>query len=92
MTLPSDTKIEGITKAELILMVNEAAEHGATKALARLGLHDENAVHDIKEIRDLLDGWRATRKSIWSVVVRAVTIAILGFIAVATWSEFRDRL
>ena len=53
-----------ITKAQLIKMLEEASDKGATKALCRIGLHDEDAVHDVKELRNLLDGWRDTRKNV----------------------------
>ena len=81
-----------ITKAQLIKMIEDASDKGATKALARIGLHDEDAVHDVKELRNLLDGWRDTRKNVRATVVRVVTVAILGFIALASWSEFKDKL
>lgn len=81
-----------ITKAQLIKMIEDASEKGATKALCRIGLHDEDAVHDVKELRNLLDGWRDTRKNVRATVVRVVTVAILGFIALASWSEFKDKL
>tara|TARA_B100001059_G_C17681497_1_gene499973 strand:- start:270 stop:542 length:273 start_codon:yes stop_codon:yes gene_type:complete len=81
-----------ITKAQLIKMIEDASDKGATKALARIGLHDEDAVHDVKELRNLLDGWRDTRKNVRATVVKVVTVAILGFIALASWSEFKDKL
>ena len=81
-----------ITKAELIVMIEDASDKGATKALARIGLHDENAVHDVKELRNLLDGWRDTRKNVRATIVKGLTIAVLSFIALASWSEFKDKL
>ena len=92
MTSRSEDKVHGITKPELKLLILEAAEKGSDRALARLGLHDENAVHDVKELRGLLEGWRATKTSVWKVIIRWVTMAILGFIAFAVWSEFKGRL
>ena len=93
MTLPSDDeKMHGITKSELKILILEAAEKGSDRALARIGLHDENAVHDVRELRNLLDGWRDARISIRKTAVKVITVAILGFIAVASWSEFKDKL
>ncbi len=92
MTLPDDTKIQGITKAELILLINDAAEHGAKKALSDIGLHDDGAVHDIHELRSLLDAFKDTKKAIRSTVIKVITMAILGFIALATWNEFKTKL
>tara|TARA_R110000822_G_scaffold95989_3_gene218933 strand:+ start:391 stop:669 length:279 start_codon:yes stop_codon:yes gene_type:complete len=92
MTLPSDETMHGITKSELKLLILEAAEKGSDRALARIGLHDENAVHDVKELRNLLEGWRATKSSVGKTVIRWVTMAVLGFVAFAVWSEFKGRL
>ena len=92
MTLPDEEKMHGITKSELKILILEAAEKGSDRALARIGLHDENAVHDVKELRSLLEGWRETKSSIWRTIIRWVTMAVLGFIAFAVWSEFRSRL
>lgn len=67
-------------------LVEAASEEGATRALNRIGLHDENAVHDIRELRDLLDAWRKTKTTAWHTVVRWVTtlffIAILAGLAI----------
>jgi len=81
-----------ITKAQLVKMLEEASDKGATKALCRIGLHDEDAVHDVKELRNLLDGWRDTRKNVRATIVKGVTIVVLSFIAMASWSEFKDKL
>lgn len=92
MTLPDEEQMHGITKSELKILILEAAEKGSDRALARIGLHDENAVHDVKELRSLLEGWRETKSSIWKTIIKWVTMAVLGFIAFAVWSEFRSRL
>jgi len=92
MILPDEEQMHGITKSELKILILEAAEKGSDRALARIGLHDENAVHDVKELRSLLEGWRETKSSIWRTIIRWVTMAVLGFIAFAVWSEFRSRL
>ena len=65
MTLPDGEKMHGITRSELKALILEAAEKGSDRALSRIGLHDENAVHDVKELRDLLEGWRQTKSSVW---------------------------
>jgi hypothetical protein len=66
-------------------MLDRAARRGARQALAELGLHDSQAVVDINEMRSLLTAWRETRKAVWATVVKAVTVAILGFIGAAVW-------
>ena len=55
-----------LTPEELEAMLDRAAKRGATQALAAIGLHDENAAVDVREMRSLLEAWRDTRKSIWN--------------------------
>ena len=51
-----------IKSEEFKLMLEAAAEKGAKKALADVGLSDEEAIHDVHELRDLLDGWREVKR------------------------------
>jgi len=67
------------TLAEL---VEAASEEGARRALNRIGLHDENAGHDMRELRDLLEAWRKTKTTAWHTLVRwLTTIFILLILA-----------
>lgn len=66
-------------------MMREAAEYGARKALADLGLHDEDAGSDVKELRGLLDSWRATKAAAWSTTVKVLTTSFLGLIGIGIW-------
>ena len=68
---------ETLTRHELQLMLDSAAEKGAEKAMERLGLHDEHAPQDIAELRTLLDAWRSTKKTVWTTVVRTITVVVL---------------
>ena len=70
---------------ELEEMLDRAARRGAKEALRSIGLLDEDAHKDITEMRSLLEAWRDTRKSIWSTVIRVITVAVLTFIAGAVW-------
>ena len=62
----------------LIDLVEAASEAGATRALARLGLHDEAAGKDVADLRQLVQGWRDAKTS---AVRAAVTWAVRGVIA-----------
>ena len=70
---------------ELEEMLDRAARRGAKEALRSIGLLDDDAHKDITEMRSLLEAWRDTRKSIWSTVIRLITVAVLTFIAGAVW-------
>jgi 2-iminoacetate synthase ThiH len=70
-------------------MIARAAKQGAREALESIGLHDENAGDDMKELRNLLDAWRSTKKTVWSQVVKAMTMAVLGAIAAGAFLQFK---
>lgn len=71
-------------------MIARAAEKGARAALESIGLHDENAGDDMRELRNLLDAWRSTKKTVWSQVVKAATMATLGAIAAGAFLQFKS--
>lgn len=77
-----------MTPAHLSELLEEAAERGASKALASVGLHDENAANDIREIRGLLDSWRLARQTVIRTAVKYVTVAILGAISFAVLNKY----
>ena len=77
-----------LTEEQLEAMLDRAAKKGASEALREIGLQDEDASSDIKEMRSLLDAGRLTKKSIWSTTVKMGTVAVLTFIATAVWMTF----
>lgn len=70
---------------QVMLMIQTAAEAGAKKALADIGLHDEDAGKDVEEIRGLLDAWRSAKKAAFDTVVRFFTAALLAALAVGVY-------
>lgn len=78
----SDIKL---TPEEVEDMLDRAARRGAKEALRSIGLLDDDAHKDITEMRSLLEAWRDTRKSIWSTIVKLITVGLLTFIAGAVW-------
>lgn len=71
-----------ITEIELEMMISRAAEAGARKALHDIGLHDEEAAGDVRELRDLLDAWRDARHTAWQTVIKVATTGILASLLV----------
>lgn len=62
-------------------IAEDAAEAGARKALASVGLHDAEAVHDVYELRNLLDSWRATKRAVGTTVTKVVSVLVLVILA-----------
>jgi hypothetical protein len=70
-------------------MITRAAKRGAREALESIGLHDESASEDVREMRNLLDAWRSTKRTVWSQIVKAATMAVLGAIAAGAFLQFK---
>lgn len=68
-------------------LIEKAAEAGAKKALHAVGLQDDDAAADVRDLRGLLDAWRETKATALKTIVRAMTVGFLAAIAGALgWS------
>jgi len=54
-----------------------AVERGAKRALADVGLVDEDAASDIRDLRSLLGAVRIARCTAWQTVVRLITTSLI---------------
>ena len=78
MTPPSkDAGLIRMPEDEFEAMLSRAAEKGARKALADVGLEGPEAAIDIRDLRTLLASLRMARRTAWQTVVRLITTALL---------------
>jgi hypothetical protein len=63
-------------------LLDRAAERGAERCLAHLGLENGNAARDVRELRDLLAAWRDARRTAWQTAVKVLTTGILAALLV----------
>ena len=54
-----------------------AAERGAKRALADVGLVDEHAADDVRDLRSLLGAVRMAKRTAWQTVVRLITTGLI---------------
>lgn len=80
-----------MTEAELEIMLDKAAKRGAREALKDIGLLDEAARDDMREIRSLLEAWRDTKRTVGQTVARFFTMALLALLAAGAYMEFGDK-
>ena len=82
--------ITTLTDDQLEKMLDRAAKRGAREALREVGLGDENASHEIREVRDLLTAWKATKQAVWTQVIKMfvtlLVIATAGGLAAMVWN------
>ena len=56
-------------------------------ALKEIGLHDDDAGTDVRDLRSLITDWRGIKKTIWQTIARAGTIFVLGLLMLGGWNK-----
>lgn len=67
-----------MTEAEFERKLEKAAKAGARIALREVGLDDDLAGSDIRDLRELLKAWKDTKSAVWQSVIRYFTTFMLG--------------
>jgi hypothetical protein len=78
-----------IPQAQLEELLTSAAKRGAAEALSHVGLHDEDAGADIRDLRQLIDGWRDMKHTAARAVVKWFMMIILGLISVGAYFNLK---
>ena len=55
--------------------------------LKEVGLHDEDAGNDVRDLRSLITDWRGMKKVVWQTVARAGTMFVLGLLMLGAWAK-----
>jgi hypothetical protein len=79
-----------LTEKQIEALLERASHKGAQRALADIGLQDNDAVHDIKDLRNLIDGYRELKRTVASTVLKWFIVAFLGFVSLAVWTQIKD--
>ena len=56
--------------------------------LKEIGLHDDDAGNDVRELRSLVSDWRGIKKTVWQTIARWGTLIVLGILTLGTWNKF----
>ena len=56
--------------------------------LKEVGLHDDDAGNDVRELRSLVSDWRGMKKVVWQTIAKAGTVFVLGLLMLGAWSKF----
>jgi hypothetical protein len=56
--------------------------------LKEIGLHDDDAGNDVRDLRSLITDWRGMKKVVWQTVARAGTVFVLGLLMLGAWAKF----
>lgn len=74
---------------EFETLLAQAAERGARAALATVGLENGHAARDVRELRDLLDAYRAARRTVWHTVLKMVTTGLVAALITGAAIKFK---
>lgn len=80
------------TEEQLENMLDRVSKRAAREALIELGLSDDAARNDIREMRSLMSAFRETRSTFWKMAVQMGSMALIGFISLAVWSHFKHQI
>ena len=78
MTKDSDQlDVLNLRPDDLDELLIRAAEKGAERALAALGLENGHAAKDIRDLRGLIEAWRQARQTAWQTLIKLLTTGVL---------------
>lgn len=86
------TDYDGVSmpRSALDAMLEDAAERGARKALASVGLSDAEAPEHIRGLRELFGMYRVVRNSVLTQVGNAIALLLIGGILVGAAGYFAN--
>lgn len=82
-------QIVKLTRDDLNGMMREAATAGAREALAAVGLHDEQAAGDLRDLRGILEAYRSAKSTVWQTIVKVLTTAVLAALIAGLAIKFK---
>ena len=71
--------------------IKKLAREVVTETLDRLGLDPNNpdTVTDVHDLKGLLGAWRSAKRTVGQTITRALTIALLGALALGAAMQIR---
>jgi hypothetical protein len=88
-TSSQNADILNLRREDLDELLTRAAERGAERALACLGLENGHAARDIRDLRGLIDAWREARRTVWQTTVKVLTTGVLAALLVGIAIKLR---
>lgn len=76
-----DERVVTLSQSMLDEIVEAAAERGATRALEKVGLHDDKAGKDLNDLRTLLSSWRTVKNGVLASIGKGIGVLVLAGLA-----------
>jgi hypothetical protein len=68
-------------------VLRKAIREEMKSVLKEIGLHDDDAGDDVRDLRVLIRDWREMKKAIWQTVARWGTMIVLGLLTLGAWTK-----
>ena len=81
-----------MTEAEIAAIAERAAKQAVDETLRRLNLSDDESGQDVHDLRELLSSWRSAKRTMWTTVVRSMTLFALSMLALGVVMQVRKNL
>ena len=72
-------------------MIEKAAVAGARTALREVGLSDDDANSDVRELRNLLDSFRSAKRTVGKTIIQGLTTLFLAALLAGAWFNISDK-
>ncbi len=67
--------------------LRKAIREEMKSVLKEIGLHDDDAGDDVRDLRVLIKDWREMKRAIWQTVARWGTMIVLGLMTFGAWMK-----
>jgi hypothetical protein len=67
--------------------LRRAVREEMKSVLKEIGLHDDDAGDDVRDLRVLIKDWREMKRAIWQTVARWGTMIVLGLLTFGAWMK-----
>lgn len=84
-------KVITMTEEQLKKIVKEAYAEGAKQLRKNLGLDDEDAAEDIKDLRSILQAYRTAKNVAWQTIIKYMTVAVITALMAGAYIQIRDH-
>lgn len=84
-----DAAMLSMPRAALEAMLEDAAERGAKKALAGVGLGDQDAPEHFRGLRDLFTMYRTVRNGALKQVGQGIALVLIGALVLFVSTKFK---
>lgn len=81
-----------LSKCELEELLQKASEKGARNALSQIGLHDDHAHIDIRDLRQLVQSFRMAKKDSFRVFIKLLASGLAMLIIAGFFTLLGDNL